>query len=57
MKETYLSRDFRLRALYSSPDSTSGSIPADSYKTSKFYSKFTHRFFSDTSCKMTKRMV
>ena len=57
MKETYLSRDFRLRALYSSPDSTSGSIPADSYKTSKFYSRFIHRFFSDTSCKMIKRMV
>lgn len=57
MKESYLPRDFRLRALYSSPDSTSGSIPADSYKTSKFYSKFIHRFFSDTSCKIAKRMV
>ena len=57
MKETYLSRDFRIRALYSSPDSSSVSSHADLYKTSKFYSKLIHRFFSDTSCKMTKRMV
>ena len=57
MKETYLSRDFRLRALHILARQHFRQHTHGFISTSKFYSKLIHRFFSDTSCKMTKRMV